>query len=55
MFGFVLMVFMLFFFIRDGEGMVRDAARADPDVAATKNKLFDHLAAVTRAMVYGTV
>ena len=54
-FGFVLMVFMLFFFIRDGEEMVATAARADPDVAGIqRTKLFDHLAAVTRAMVYGT-
>ena len=36
--GFVLMVFMLFFFIRDGAEMVRDAARADSDVAATEEQ-----------------
>ena len=33
--GFVLMVFMLFFFIRDGDEMVRHAARADSHVAET--------------------
>ncbi|MGH8175998.1 MAG: AI-2E family transporter [Steroidobacter sp.] len=52
--GFVLMVFMLFFFIRDGEEMVRNARELIPMSSAYKAKLFDHLAGVTRAMVYGT-
>jgi predicted PurR-regulated permease PerM len=53
-FGFVLMVFMLFFFIRDGEEMVGTARELIPMSRQHKAKLFDHLAAVTRAMVYGT-
>lgn len=53
-FGFVLMVFMLFFFIRDGEEMVATTRELIPMSRHHKAKLFDHLAAVTRAMVYGT-
>ena len=52
--GFVLMVFMLFFFIRDGEVMMATARELIPMSDAYKAKLFDHLASVTRAMVYGT-
>ena len=53
-FGFVLMVFMLFFFIRDGAEMVATLRDLIPMSRQQKTKLFDHLAAVTRAMVYGT-
>jgi predicted PurR-regulated permease PerM len=52
--GFVLMVFMLFFFIRDGEDMMSTARELIPMSEVHKAKLFDHLASVTRAMVYGT-
>lgn len=52
--GFVLMVFMLFFFIRDGEQFVASAWQLIPMSRPYKAKLFDHLAGVTRAMVYGT-
>lgn len=52
--GFVLMVFMLFFFIRDGDEMVATTRELIPMSEMHKAKLFDHLAAVTRAMVYGT-
>lgn len=52
--GFVLMVFMLFFFIRDGEEMLRTARDLIPMPRAYKARLFDHLSSVTRAMVYGT-
>lgn len=52
--GFVLMVFMLFFFIRDGEEMFATARELIPMPSAYKARLFDHLAAVTRAMVLGT-
>jgi predicted PurR-regulated permease PerM len=52
--GFVLMVFMLFFFIRDGDEMLRTARDLIPMPRAYKARLFDHLSAVTRAMVYGT-
>jgi predicted PurR-regulated permease PerM len=53
-FGFVLMVFLLFFIIRDGAGMWRTLRDLIPMSRQQKNKLFDHLAAVTRALVYGT-
>ncbi|MET0534427.1 MAG: AI-2E family transporter [Steroidobacter sp.] len=52
--GFVLMLFMMFFFIRDGEEMIGTLRELIPMSDAYKAKLFDHLAAVTRAMVYGT-
>jgi predicted PurR-regulated permease PerM len=52
--GFVLMIFMLFFFIRDGEELVNTARELIPMHPAQKSRLFDHLAGVTRAMVYGT-
>ena len=53
-FGFVLIMFMLFFFIRDGAGMVATLRELIPMSRQQKTKLFDHLAAVTRALVYGT-
>jgi hydroxymethylbilane synthase len=53
--GFVLMMFMLFFFIRDGEEMFEAARELIPLSTAYKAKLFDHLAAVTRALVFGTL
>jgi predicted PurR-regulated permease PerM len=52
--GFVLMEFMLFFFIRDGDEMVSTTRELIPMSEGPKARLFDHLAAVTRAMVYGT-
>ncbi len=52
--GFVLMVFMLFFFIRDGDEMLQTARELIPMSRQYKTRLFDHLSAVTRAMVYGT-
>lgn len=52
--GFVLMVFMLFFFIRDGDEMFATARALIPMSETYKAQLFDHLGAVTRAMVLGT-
>ena len=52
--GFVLTIFMLFFFIRDGQEMFATARELIPMSAAYKARLFSHLAAVTRAMVLGT-
>jgi predicted PurR-regulated permease PerM len=52
--GFVLMMFMMFFFIRDGAEMLRTVRDLIPMSEPHKDKLFDHLAGVTRAMVYGT-
>ena len=53
-FGFVLMVFLEFFFIRDGAGIWTTLRDLIPMSRQQKAKLFDHLAAVTRALVYGT-
>ncbi|HEU4655171.1 MAG TPA: AI-2E family transporter [Steroidobacteraceae bacterium] len=52
--GFVLMMFMMFFFIRDGAEMLRTVRDLIPMSELHKDKLFDHLAGVTRAIVYGT-
>ena len=52
--GFVLMIFMLFFFVRDGGEMVSTLRELIPMERSYKARLFDHLASVTRAMVYGT-
>jgi len=52
--GFMLMVFMLFFFIRDGGEMLFGLRDLIPMSSSYKNKLFDDLAAVARAMVFGT-
>jgi predicted PurR-regulated permease PerM len=53
--GFVLMMFILFFAIRDGQRMLVTLRALIPMPAKHKARLFDHLAAVTRALVYGTV
>jgi predicted PurR-regulated permease PerM len=52
--GFVLTMFMLFFFIRDGREMFETARDLIPMSSEYKKRLFSHLAAVTRAMVLGT-
>jgi predicted PurR-regulated permease PerM len=52
--GFVLTIFMLFFFIRDGQEMFSTTRELIPMRNEYKARLFAHLAAVTRAMVLGT-
>ena len=52
--GFALMMFILFFAIRDGRGWMETARALIPMSADERGRLFEHLAAVTRAMVYGT-
>ena len=52
--GFVLMLFLLFFFVRDGRDWLAIARELIPMDEEQKSRLFDHLAAVTRAMVLGT-
>jgi predicted PurR-regulated permease PerM len=52
--GFVMMMFILFFAIRDGRAMFADLRALIPMSRAERAHLFDHLASVTRAMVYGT-
>ncbi|MGQ0543717.1 MAG: AI-2E family transporter, partial [Betaproteobacteria bacterium] len=53
--GFALMMFILFFAIRDGQRMLATLRALIPMPVVHKARLFDHLAAVTRALVYGTV
>lgn len=52
--GFILMMFILFFAIRDGRAMFTDLRELIPMSGAERARLLGHLASVTRAMVYGT-
>jgi len=52
--GFALMMFILFFAIRDGRGWMETARELVPMSAPERARLFEHLGSVTRAMVYGT-
>lgn len=51
--GFLLMLFVLFFFLRDGDQIVARIRVLIPFPAERKQHLIEHLAAVTRAVVYG--
>jgi len=51
----VLMLFVLFFFLRDGDGMARRLVRVVPMPEKKKQRLADHLGSVTRAVVFGTL
>ena len=55
MVGLVLMLFLLFFFLRDGAEMVRKSMRLVPMEEERKAALLDHLSSVTRALVLGTL
>ncbi len=52
--GFALMMFILFFAIRDGRGWMETARDLVPMSATERARLLQHLASVTRAMVYGS-
>lgn len=52
--GFALMMFILFFAIRDGRRWVDNARTLVPMEPGERERLFEHLGAVMRAMVYGT-
>lgn len=52
--GFALMMFILFFAVRDGERMFRALRALVPFEEREKTRLLDHLASVARALVYGT-
>jgi predicted PurR-regulated permease PerM len=51
----VLMLFVLFFFLRDGETMARRIVRVVPVPEDRKRRLGEHLGSVTRAVVFGTL
>ena len=52
--SFAIMLFLLFFFLRDGDLMVDRGVKLIPLDEARKHRLFDQLASVTRASVIGT-
>jgi predicted PurR-regulated permease PerM len=52
--GFLLMMFLLFFMIRDGHQMLLTLRELVPMTPAHRARLFDHLAAVLRAVFYGS-
>jgi predicted PurR-regulated permease PerM len=54
LFSFVIMLFLLFFFLRDGDLMIGRARRLIPLGEERKERLFTQLSAVTRAIVFGT-
>ena len=54
LFGFAIMLFLLFFFLRDGDLMMARGRNLIPLDEARKDRLFDQLSNVTRAIVFGT-
>jgi predicted PurR-regulated permease PerM len=52
--GFAIMLFLLFFFLRDGDIMLARARRLIPLDEVRKERLFRQLSGVTRAIVIGT-
>jgi predicted PurR-regulated permease PerM len=52
--GFAIMLFLLFFFLRDGDSMLGRARRLIPLDEVRKERLFRQLGGVTRAIVIGT-
>ena len=52
--SFAVMLFLLFFFLRDGDVMLDRALPLIPLDEARKDRLFRQLSAVTRAIVFGT-
>src|SRR5580658_3269070 len=52
--GFAIMLCLLFFFLRDGDAMCARARLLIPLDEARKDRLFDRLSNVTRAIVFGT-
>jgi len=53
--GLVMMLFLLFFFLRDGEEMLQRALTLVPLTAERQGHLVEHLSAVTRAVVFGAL
>jgi predicted PurR-regulated permease PerM len=52
--GFAIMLFLLFFFLRDGDAMLARVRRLIPLDEVRKERLFTQLSGVTRAIVVGT-
>lgn len=53
--SFTVMLFMLFFFLRDGDRMMAATLRLVPLREDRKARLLEHMKGVTRAVVFGTV
>jgi predicted PurR-regulated permease PerM len=53
--GFFIMLFMLYFFLRDGRGIVEGLARLIPTEPDRRSQLLRYLGEVTRAVVFGSV
>ncbi|MEO8018265.1 MAG: AI-2E family transporter [Pseudomonadota bacterium] len=51
--GFFFMLFLLFFFLRDGRGMFMRLQRLIPVPEEHREQLFHHLSSVTRGVFYG--
>jgi predicted PurR-regulated permease PerM len=54
LFSFAIMLFLLYFFLRDGDEMMARAQSLIPLDDARKQRLFHQLSNVTRAIVFGT-
>ncbi|MDE2451490.1 MAG: AI-2E family transporter [Gammaproteobacteria bacterium] len=52
--GFFMMLFLLFFLLRDGRAILDHLQRLIPLEAARRERLLDYLAQVTRAVVFGS-
>jgi predicted PurR-regulated permease PerM len=52
--AFAIMLFLLFFFLRDGDVIIGRLRRLIPMADDRKERLFNQLSAVTRAIVFGT-
>jgi predicted PurR-regulated permease PerM len=52
--GFAIMLFLLFFFLRDGDVMMARARELIPLDEERKDRLFEQLSNVTRAIMFGT-
>jgi predicted PurR-regulated permease PerM len=53
--GLVMMLFLLFFLLRDGEEMLQRTLALVPLDAERRERLLEHLSAVTRAVVFGSL
>jgi predicted PurR-regulated permease PerM len=53
--GLSITLFVLFFFLRDGDQMMATAVRLIPVTPERRGQLVDHVAAVTRAVVFGSL
>jgi predicted PurR-regulated permease PerM len=53
--GLAVTLFVLFFFLRDGAGMVAKAVRLIPMMPERRDRLMEHVGAVIRAVVFGAL